>query len=310
MKKTFIIIFFFVTLTLVREVKAIIIITPEDGSYVTSSFFYVIGRVNNPNATHIVVTVNDLKSPMIYIKDPEYISQFKDFFIIDLELEQGENIIGIKAFKENTQIEEKKIKVNKIGKYETIPKNKKRYFFHSIEREEKCVGCHKIDKESCLECHKGVISKKYVHGPAGSGDCDVCHNFSENNGYKFTLKENIENICFECHSDMNKDKFKFLHGPYAVGNCDLCHNVHSSDYAQQLLFSVNELCKTCHSEFKEKGKTHVLPKHPLENRKDPSRPGKDLSCASCHNPHGQESNLFFPQGKKSRMEICGICHKK
>ncbi|MCX7991624.1 MAG: cytochrome c3 family protein [Proteobacteria bacterium] len=310
MKKTFFFLFFFISLLIIKKLEAITIITPEDGSYVSSSFFYVVGRVQNPSATHIVVTVNDLKSPLIYIKDPEYISQFKDFFIIDLELEQGENLIGIKAFKDNVQIEEKKIKVNKVGKYEELPKGKKRYFFHSPVKEESCTDCHKIDKESCLECHKGIISRKYVHGPAGSGDCDVCHSFSEVNGYKYSLKEDIENICFECHSDMKKDNFKYLHGPFAVGNCNLCHNVHSSDYPQQLLFSVNELCKTCHTEFKEKGKVHVLPKHPLENRKDPSRPGKDLSCASCHNPHGQEGNLFFPQGKKSRMEICGICHKK
>lgn len=293
-----------------KKAEAITIITPDDGSYVTSSFFYVIGRVENPLATHIVVSVNDLKSPMIYIKDPEYISQFKDFFIIDLELEQGENLIGIRAYKDNVIIEEKRIKVNKIGKYDELPKNKKKYAFHNTIREKECLDCHKFDRENCLECHKGIISKKYVHGPAGSGDCDVCHSFSENNGYKYKVKDDIEEICFDCHSNMKKESFKNLHGPYAAGTCDLCHNVHSSDYSHQLLYSVNEVCKICHVEFKQKGKTHVLPKHPLENKKDPSRPGKELSCSSCHNPHGQEGNMFFPQGKKSRMEICGICHKK
>lgn len=310
MKKILLFGFFLATIIITKKVYAIEIITPDDASYVTSSFFYVVGKVNNPSATHLVITVNDLKSPMINIKDPEYVNQFKDYFIIDLELEDGENIIGVKAFKDNIQIEEKKIKVNKIGKYEGTSLSMKKYSFHISEKEEKCSACHKIDRESCLECHKSIISRKYVHGPAGSGDCDVCHDYNEKDGYKFKLKEKIEDICFECHGELKKDNFKFLHGPYAVGNCDLCHNVHSSDYPHQLMFSINEVCKFCHTDFKDKGKTHVLPRHPLENKKDPSRPGKELSCASCHNPHGEESNMFFVQGKKSRMEICSLCHKK
>jgi len=310
MKKALYLIFFFVSLVFTKSGYGISIITPEDGSYVTSSFIYVVGQVDSPVATHIVVTVNDLKSPMINIKDPEYVSQFKDFFIIDLELEKGDNIIGIKVYNNKNLIKEKKIKVNLLEKFEPLPVGKNKYLFHSTNRESKCYECHKIEKESCTECHKGIISRKFVHGPAGSGDCDVCHEFKMTDGYKYQPKEDMENICFECHDDMKKDKFKNLHGPYATGTCDACHNVHSSDYPHQLIFSINELCKVCHTDFKDKGKSHVLPRHPLSGKKDPSRPGKELSCTSCHNPHGEKGKMFFPQGKESRMEICILCHKK
>ncbi len=310
MKKALYFIFFFVLLTFAKHGYGISIITPEDGSFITSGFIYVVGRVENPNATHIIVTVNDLKSPMINIKDPEYVSQFKDYFIIDLELEKGDNVIGIKAYSNNAVIEEKKIKVKLIDKYEVLSDGVNRYMFHKEDREVRCTDCHKIDKESCVECHKGIISRKFVHGPAGSGDCDVCHDFKESGGYRYRVKEDLENICYECHDSMRKDNYKNLHGPYATGSCDACHNVHSSDYPHQLMFSVNELCKICHTEFKDKGKTHVLPKHPLSDRKDPSRPGKELTCASCHNPHGEKGKMFFPQGKENRMEICILCHKK
>lgn len=191
-----------------------------------------------------------------------------------------------------------------------MPKGVTKMFFHKEDKEKNCLNCHKIEKGTCLECHKNITSKKYVHGPAGSGDCDVCHSFSEINNIKYVVKSDYKELCKDCHENMAPNNFVYSHGPFAVGDCIACHNIHSSDFRHQLLSEVNDLCKSCHVAFKEKNVTHVVTNYPLSGKPDPSRPNSQLSCISCHNPHGERGNYFFVQGKQNRMEICSICHKK
>lgn len=292
------------------KVGALSIFTPDDKTYVDTPFIYIVGKLDNPEATHIAVSVNDLKSPLINVKDTEYVAQFKDFFIIDIELDDGENLVGITSYKDRKPIEDKKIVVYYRKNNAVLPKNVSRFFFHKEEKEKVCLDCHKIAKDTCLECHKGIVSKKYVHGPAGSGDCDVCHSFEAKDNVKYRVNANYSELCKECHEGLSLQKFAYAHGPFAVGDCVSCHNIHSSDYKHQLNSDTNELCKSCHEAFKAKDITHVIARHPLSGKPDPSRPNKLLECTSCHNPHGEKSSYFFVQGKMSKMEICSICHKK
>jgi len=300
----------FFSLYLNSKVGALSIITPDDKTYVDTPFIYIVGRLENPDVSHITVSINDLKSPMINVKDSEYVAQFKDYFIIDVELDEGENLVGITSYKDRKVIEDKKLVVYYKKNNTVLPKNVMRFFFHRAEKEKECLNCHKIAKDTCLECHKTMVSKKYVHGPAGSGDCDVCHSFGENEKVKYTVKSDYNELCKECHENLAPQNFAHAHGPFAVGSCVSCHNVHSSDYKHQLISDTNELCKSCHESFKAKDITHVVVNHPLSGRPDPSRPNKQLECTSCHNPHGEKSSYFFVQGKMSKMEICVICHKK
>lgn len=311
MKKScffFLLVFFSVFIN--RDVNGLTIVTPDDRTYVDTSYIYIIGRIENNDVTHITVSVNDLKSPLIYVKDAEYISQFKDFFIIDVELDEGENLVGITSYKDRKVVEEKKVIVYYLKESVKAPKNVSRFYFHRPEKEKNCSECHKIEKETCLECHKNIISKKYVHGPAGSGDCDVCHNFQEIGGIKYRAKADYKELCKECHDNLSLQNFAYAHGPFATGDCAACHNLHSSEFRHQLNSETNELCKSCHTAFKGKNVEHVVVKHPLSGRPDPSRPNRQLECTSCHNPHGEKSSYFFVQGKMNKMETCSICHKK
>ncbi len=300
----------FFSVAVSKKTVALTIITPDDKTYVATPFIYLIGKIDEKEATHITVSVNDLKSPMIYIKDPEYLSQFKNFFIIDAELDEGENLIGVTTYKDRKSIEEKKIIVYYVKKGSAPPKNINRFHFHRLGREQLCFDCHKVEKETCLECHKSIVSKKFVHGPAGSGDCDICHEFNEKEGIKYIVKSDYKELCKDCHDNLTVQSFAHAHGPFAVGDCMACHDLHSSDFKHQLNGETNDLCKSCHEAFKDKNITHVVAKHPLSGKPDPSRPNKQLECTSCHNPHGEKSGYFFVQGKMSKMEICIICHKK
>lgn len=289
---------------------ALNIITPDDKTYTATPFVYVVGKLGNEKATHITVAVNDLKSPLINIKDPEYILQFKDYFILDIELDEGENLVGVTAYSGGKIIEDKKLKLYYFKPGTTPAKGVNRAYFHRDEKEKKCAECHKVERETCLECHKRIIAKKYVHGPAGSGDCDVCHEVKPQNGIKYTIKQDALELCLNCHDTMKPENFTYLHGPFAVGRCEDCHNLHASDYPQQLLRETNELCKTCHAEFRPPDISHVVSKHPLSGKKDKSKPGRLIQCSSCHNPHGEKTPFFFVKGASSRMELCRVCHQK
>lgn len=294
----------------IDKALALTIINPENKTYVTTPFLYLIAKMDNEEATHVMITVNDIKSPLIYIKGAEYVSQFKDFIIIDTELEEGENLITITILKEGKLIEEKKIIIYFIKAPKVPAKDIKHYAFHKDEKEKVCLNCHTSIADNCTECHKRIISKKYVHGPAGSGDCVVCHTPQTEDGIKYKITVSVDKLCANCHDNMNLNSYMYAHGPFATGSCEVCHDLHSSDYPHQLKMETNDLCISCHQEFKRKDITHVVTKHPLGGKKDPSRPGKMLQCSSCHNPHGESTPVFFVRGVKNRMELCGICHRK
>ena len=122
----------------------------------------------------------------------------------------------------------------------------------------------------------------------------------------------IREVCLKCHKAVLEAKFK--HGPADAGYCTLCHNPHASKYDAMLRKSSWSLCVTCHS---DKGAgAHVLAysgkgtTHPTRLRRDPMRPGKRISCASCHDPHSADSNNLFTYEARTRTDMCKLCHAK
>ncbi len=117
--------------------------------------------------------------------------------------------------------------------------------------------------------------------------------------------------CLACHPALLDGPF--MHGPAEAGYCTYCHDPHASPNPAWLRTPVQALCTTCHAGMAEgrhvvagfvSGKTH-----PLEGRRDPARPGRELSCASCHSAHSSPSRSLFAYGVKERYELCGLCHK-
>lgn len=122
----------------------------------------------------------------------------------------------------------------------------------------------------------------------------------------------VMETCLKCHAGIVGKKFK--HGPVDAGYCNLCHDPHASDNAAWLRKPTWDLCTTCHA---EKGRgVHVVAgfvtgnSHPAKNHRDPARPGKRLSCASCHDPHSAETGDLLAYNAKTRAELCSMCHKK
>jgi len=124
----------------------------------------------------------------------------------------------------------------------------------------------------------------------------------------YTVKE----TCMKCHDNVLGGKFK--HGPVDAGLCSLCHNPHASPNPAWLRKSSWDLCATCHTS-QAMGR-HVVAgyvkssSHPTRGKRDPSRPGKRMSCSSCHEPHSSEARDLFAYNVKTRPALCNVCHRK
>jgi predicted CXXCH cytochrome family protein len=49
--------------------------------------------------------------------------------------------------------------------------------------------------------------------------------------------------------------------------------------------------------------------HPLAGPKELRRPGRKLSCASCHDPHGS-SHVYMLIEEPMEGLLCRVCHNK
>jgi predicted CXXCH cytochrome family protein len=190
----------------------------------------------------------------------------------------------------------------------------------------------------CYQCHKSIPTGRYIHGPAAVWNCIGCHNpemspvkyqFAsiepwqatktvETAGPPLYLKTpakpglTVKGTCLKCHAEIAARTFK--HGPADAGYCNLCHDPHASSQAAWLRKPAWDLCTTCHTD-KASG-VHVVAgfvagkTHPTRFKPDPMRPGKRLTCASCHDPHGAESRDLFVYGARSSSDLCKKCHMK
>ena len=178
---------------------------------------------------------------------------------------------------------------------------------------------------SCYQCHKQLLSRKNSHAPAVNLICGECHNgdsgeFDEGeNLSKLSAPDPIMEQCFSCHENSEKTWFNHRseHGPTKTGRCTMCHNPHGSDNEFFLRKPIWNLCTTCHAE-KASGK-HVVSSfvfsrnegaHPTRGRQDPSRPGRELVCSSCHNPHGSQGVFLLRSKGALAFNVCRRCHKK
>ncbi len=227
------------------------------------------------------------------------------------------------------------------------PYGYKKYFFHNSGNEEKsCTKCHDMNPDfkeksspqnefqvlenpkdsNCYTCHKVLVSRKNGHAPSVNFMCTVCHNgktgennLQEKGKSRYLHPDPIADRCFECHQRLEENMVhnRSDHGPTKSGRCNKCHNPHSSPNAFFLRKPIWQLCTTCHAE-KTSGK-HVISSfvfsrnkggHPTRGWPDPSRPGRQLVCSSCHNPHGSKGPFLLRTTGSTPFKVCKRCHKK
>jgi len=201
------------------------------------------------------------------------------------------------------------------------PNKASKTFAHQPVKDGECTSCHKATELKhpkfkkgaftltdngkaglCNECHERKDTKKFVHGPVGSGDCLECHDVHQSDN-KYQLKEAGAALCFMCHEKASFDR-KFPHPPISEGKCLGCHDPHQSDNKYMLKGAGSSLCMKCHDKAMFTGKsTHA-----------PVAAGE---CASCHATHGTQypkllkksfPEDFYASFDKSQYELCFTCH--
>jgi predicted CXXCH cytochrome family protein len=251
-----------------------------------------------------------------------------DTYHTTFTLNEGENNIRIEGFQHGKAITEKVFTVflrsSFSDQFSAPPSGFKKYAFHKANNEKACNPCHSeelrvgakskqsTDSPSCYSCHKGLIAKKFVHGPAAVWACSTCHQ-EDSKKIKNAVADPEVQVCRDCHMDdlAAWDSEEFGHGPTMAGKCAICHNPHGSDNVFFLVKEINDLCLSCHENIL--GKPHVMvgfsgKNHPV--RKMASEGGNsEISCVSCHDPHAT-NNVYLLEGfKKSKEDICPRCHK-
>jgi predicted CXXCH cytochrome family protein len=315
--------------------KTIHIHYPPDRTAMELGLVSVTFTVQKDAADDIVILVNDEKQ----------VRKKSDGKIISatLSIQPGINSIGIQAFRNGNLTASESMSIFRrsdiISEYRKLPSDFTRGYFHMKERK-LCQECHTLkpsdadlipvniatfrgkdsdvkstDKEStCYSCHKNIMSYSYVHGPASVWSCLSCHNPDADPAYSVP-KPDAE-VCFGCHTEQKKDwgSKKFVHGPVTIGNCSICHSPHASENPFNLFKPAWDLCVNCHA-TKGTG-LHVLGDafsskgHPTRGKPDPVRKGKELTCASCHDPHASNYPHLWAFEVESLFDLCQKCHDK
>jgi len=304
--------------------------------------FDVLGvSLNVPPGSADLITVSiDGKEQTRIVPDSE-------FECFSTQLSVGNNMIQIEAHKGGKVVNDIFINVFRKSDLESIyfkpPAGFTKGSFHAKERRE-CEACHSLepvasDKKSinpaafsddmlkgaydgaaatstCYSCHKALISFPFVHGPAAVWSCLSCHAPQEGKGY--TVSKPDTKASFTCQFEKKEQWYskKYYHGPFNTGKCSICHNPHASENPNELIKDTWDLCISCHI---DKGSGEHIVKnfsqgqgsyHPTRGKPDPSRPGHELSCASCHNPHASDMPRLERYTYSALFDFCKKCHGK
>ncbi len=198
---------------------------------------------------------------------------------------------------------------------------------HRPEVEARCARCHameaakglprdaRLPESACGPCHGDVTARAHQHGPVGQGMCLMCHD-AASSPQRYAVTWPIQETCFRCHAEIRDamQRKAWRHGPAAAGRCTTCHDPHGSQNPFWLKKPIFELCTNCHTE-KASGRHVVLgfvygDGHPLRGRPHPLKPGVELACSSCHNPHAAQVRYLWQFDVTVREELCRTCHPK
>lgn len=307
---------------------AVSLIYPPSKSALTRADHLVM-KLNSLDSTGIKVTINGVDSDVLPVSSPEYRRAFQDFVILQPLWDKGKNTITIDLYKGTAKEDSLTAEVFYAPKGEgvSVPAEFSSSILHVAETERLCAPCHNMaptltsvntsvgKANPCYTCHKKMMNTDYVHGPAGTFSCAYCHALQGEPKYATPKRDAA--LCGECHVEKVKQfkEMKMRHGPIDAGMCELCHDPHGSATIAQLKMPINKLCLSCHEQIGvgvHVNRSTYGAGHPLSGKRDisPKGQGRELSCVSCHDPHGGNFRYYFQGGMEGRMELCQYCHKK
>jgi predicted CXXCH cytochrome family protein len=284
-----------------EQEKPLRILSPDNFTKTQQDSIYVIGQVSKTDI-RVELTLNGgsrqelvVERPMFYFRTP--VALGSNFLQVSYIAENGDRISqALVLFRDP-----------KIGKGFEVPFPM--YHFHLQENEAPCAQCHEVSPpqsseqnfmmitQMCLQCHKELSQKNYVHGPITVGGCAPCHNFASQ-PERYELFSAGADLCYGCHEEKEKEFARnYIHGPLAAGVCSICHSPHGSNEKFQLRQPQGQMCLLCHQNIKES--TLKFSQH---------LPFLEGQCSGCHNPHSSNNPNFFLV--ETGDELCYLCHEE
>lgn len=186
---------------------------------------------------------------------------------------------------------------------------------HAPVVEGRCLECHDphgsdlpnglraAGKALCLRCHQAPasgkagattqidLSRKRVHNPVRTGDCQDCHVQTHSSKARALLKANPVEVCTKCHDTSGTAR---QHPVIDQKGCTACHDAHSSDTPSLLVaWPQDQLCYSCHPRKDQRAISHA-----------PVAAGE---CLTCHDPHSGEAQPLLIEKESA---LCFGCHPK
>lgn len=265
--------------------------------------------VQNPEVLGVILSISGWK-------DSTYIPVYDDpaadgraLFKIPVQLIPGANSIYLSAAGRRGQA--LAYSTNFTAGYQSI--EERGYHFHNSDLEQGCVTCHEglpsadsgmTMTADCGVCHTAFQQATFIHAPAEMKECGACHTWSPEKKL-FAAAKPVPDLCYDCHEEKKAlvDSAAVQH-PVA-GECLTCHSPHGTNTNHQLKADVYTLCTGCHA---DQTLNHPVGRHPVRFAKIRAT-GEEISCVSCHNPHGSPNDHLLRAGG-GRMAICLQCHDK
>lgn len=219
---------------------------------------------------------------------------------------------------------------------------------HSIERKPRlhgpfaageCTVCHEPHqgdyahllrggdgKDHCLVCHRSMATKMQaagvIHKPA-ENECTGCHE-PHSSSFDSMLKTPVEQLCFECHPDVEGRvaNAQSPHGAVFTGHqCANCHDPHAEGRPNLLRDELRDLCLRCHDKPLEAYDGRTIPdmRPVLLDRKSLHGPVQAGQCNACHEVHGSSNAKlltkhfppeFYDAFDLANYALCFECHPK
>jgi predicted CXXCH cytochrome family protein len=206
------------------------------------------------------------------------------------------------------------IEFTKNYQNEFLPLDSRTWHFHNSDLEKGCTTCHDglpssfngdSMKADCATCHKALAGGAYKHSPVEMNECEDCHSWSVEKKAMIVTK-GMPDACYDCH-EQRRAQVDSSAVPHPVaGDCLTCHSPHSTRNEHILKKDIYALCSSCHPEYTL---NHPVGHHPVRFLKIANQGNKEISCVSCHQPHGsQNQSLLNVSG--GRMMVCLQCHNK
>jgi predicted CXXCH cytochrome family protein len=238
------------------------------------------------------------------------------WFNASLPLEPGDNsivIVARRADKSVAGVDSIRAFFNIDNIADKVGSGYEKYTFHGTPAETQCRPCHApkpmLSRDACAPCHDGIWNQQFTHTPTRQRKCMACHDSTSSSFATIKSMGTDADMCYKCHTkqnaEWNADTMK-RHAPVDGGTCVQCHTPHGSPNVMHTLTPINRLCKACHDKIPDR--MHPVLNHPQEGVEDIMRPGRELACSGCHNPHASAAERLLRYG--SRMNSCAKCHPK